>query len=167
MDSQAANPRQAKEEVGRMSQSRWTWKNVDLPSESAERLGLEFETASLNEALAGVDWDNVDSDTAGSAQVELLAHLGDLLSRTGQLQKGLEVDETLVRIRPEEPVFHYNLACSHSRLGHIEPALEALEAAVRLGYHNFEHLREDHDLDNLKADERFNELLRQFEISDQ
>lgn len=96
-------------------------------------------------------------------EVELLAHLGDLYSRLGMLQKGLEIDKALVRLRPDEPIFHYNLACSHSRLGHLDPAFAALKEAIRLGYHNFEHLRNDSDLENLKQDQRFEALLRQLE----
>ena len=143
-----------------MRSTKWTWKNVDFPKDDAQRLALEFEAAVIDAGLAPVEWDKAESH-----HVELLAHLGDVYSRLGRLEKGLEVDQTLVRIRPQEPIFHYNLACSHSRLGNIEPALEALRIAVHLGYDNFEHLRTDEDLDNLKRDGRFHELLKQFEPS--
>ncbi|HLU48962.1 MAG TPA: tetratricopeptide repeat protein [Planctomycetota bacterium] len=147
-----------------MKHSKWTWKNVDLPEEIATRLGLEFEAGLLEASLAPV-WSREAQGPATSRErdVELLSQLGDIYSRLGLLQKGLEVDETLVRLRPHEPLYHYNLACSHSRLGHVESALAALKEAIRLGYQNFEHLRNDSDLDNLKRDKRFQALLRQLE----
>src|SRR4030095_7192180 len=54
-----------------------------------------------------------------------LLPLGDLDTRQGQLEKGLQVDQRLVQIQPEEPKYHYNLACTHSLLGHIDPAFAA------------------------------------------
>ena len=142
----------------RMNRSKWTWKNVDLPAGTVEQLSLDFEKGVLEETLVRVDWERADN-----REIELLAQLGDLYSRLGKLHQGLEVDKTLVRIRPDEPIFLYNLACSYSRLGDIEPAFVALEAAVRRGYQNFDHLRKDHDLDNLKKDARFHKLLEQFD----
>ncbi|MEM7262510.1 MAG: hypothetical protein AAF488_11010 [Planctomycetota bacterium] len=148
----------------------WSWKNVDLPEVDNEQLAMEFEAELLAASLAPLQdrcesAKDAESKRAGAdgQEVELLAHLGELYSRLGHLKRGLRVDQALVRLRPEEPIFHYNLACSHSRLGEVESAFDALQAAVRLGYHNFEHLRQDQDLDNLKEDERFYELLRQFE----
>lgn len=137
---------------------RWTWKDFELPTKTLERWALEFEKGLLEEHLSGTEWLK-----AGNYEIELLAHLGDVYSRLGHVQQGLQVDETLVSVRPHEPIFLYNLACSYSQLGHIESAFEALEAAVRKGYQNFDHLRNDRDLDNLKKDARFYKLLEQFD----
>ncbi|MBN1442560.1 MAG: hypothetical protein JXA90_07615 [Planctomycetes bacterium] len=90
---------------------------------------------------------------------------GDLYARAGEFRKGLEVDLTLVRSRPEEPVFRYNLACSHSRLGDVDAALRALEAAVELGYQNADHIRRDRDLDNLRQDLRFIRLMERLDAA--
>ena len=89
--------------------------------------------------------------------------LGNLYSRNGQLEKGLEVDKKLIEIQPREPLYYYNLACTHSLLGHIDPAFQALSRAVQLGYDKVEHLIEDPDLANLKSDGRYDALLRKLQ----
>lgn len=146
--------------AARMRSSKWTWKNVSLGTKKAEALALDFEADFLEAALDGAECKRPVGE-----QIELLAHLGDLYTRLGRLDKGLEVDKKLVIICPEEPIFHYNLACSHSRLGEVESAIRSLEEAIRLGYQNFDHLRKDRDLDNLKQDARFLKLLRQLDTS--
>ncbi|MCZ6793481.1 MAG: hypothetical protein O7J95_07700 [Planctomycetota bacterium] len=143
-----------------MRPAKWTWKNVEMEGDLLDALALRFEAGLIEAALSGLAWNRTEAQ-----QLELLAHLGDLYGRLGDLRKGLEVDKRLVRIRPDEPIFHYNLACTHSRLGHVDSAFEALREAIRLGYQNFEHLRADRDLDNLKKDARFRRLLQQMDKS--
>ena len=126
------------------------WKEARLPPETTKKLQAGFEIG-LYEALIAGEPLNVDALTA----------LGDVYSRNGQLEKGLEVDKRLVEIRPKEPLYHYNLACSHSLLGHIDPAFQALTRAFELGYDKLDHLTEDPDLANLKKDNRYEALLRE------
>ncbi len=127
----------------------WTWKNIDLSEEVAEELQQNFEVGLFRKALVHDPYN-----------VDILIYLGDAFSKRGMLQDGLEIDQRLVRVCPEEPTFYYNLACSHSLLNQLDPALEALEKAIHLGYQNFEHLKEDSDLDNLRKDYRFIQLLK-------
>ncbi|MFN3467825.1 MAG: TPR end-of-group domain-containing protein, partial [Candidatus Brocadiales bacterium] len=47
----------------------------------------------------------------------------------------------------------------HSLLGHLDAAFNALERAVSLGYKDLGHLQRDRDLDNLRKDVRYQELL--------
>jgi tetratricopeptide (TPR) repeat protein len=129
--------------------SRWRWKNGEITIERAEALANTFERELYEGAIAG-DPENL----------EVLIALGDIYTRHGFLEKGLEVDKKLVAMRPNESIFHYNLACSHSLLGHIDTAFESLREAVKLGYDDSEHLERDRDLDNLKGDRRYGELLR-------
>ncbi len=127
----------------------WTWKNVELPSEESEKLLQDFEVELYRKALE-IDPENI----------EVLVSLGDTFSKRKMFQDGLEIDKRLVRICPKEPTFYYNLACSHSLLGQIDFALEALEKAFELGYQNFDHLMKDPDLENLRKDYRFRQLLK-------
>ncbi|KAI7843557.1 hypothetical protein COHA_002799 [Chlorella ohadii] len=57
----------------------------------------------------------------------------------------------------------YNIACCRSRLGDIDNGLVALAGCVEQGYRDFYQLRSDPDLEALRADERFEGLLRRFE----
>jgi len=82
--------------------------------------------------------------------VEALQLLGDDYTRRGRFSEGLNVDERLSRLRPDDSLVHYNLACSYSLTSQIEFAVEALESAINLGYRDFKWMNQDPDLKNLR-----------------
>ena len=93
--------------------------------------------------------------------LQALIMLGELYTKKGLYEKGLEVDKKLVSLRPEDPYILYNLACSYSLLCDIEKALGAIKLAVHCGYQDFSHLEIDKDLANLRADNRFQQYFVQ------
>ncbi len=94
--------------------------------------------------------------------VEALVILGDLYTKKGFYEKGLKVDLRLVKLRPQDPVVFYNLACDYSLLNEIDKALDTLKKALDLGYDDLKYLERDKDLDNLRKDKRFDKLLSLF-----
>lgn len=60
---------------------------------------------------------------------------------------------------PDDPVWAYNLACSLSRLGRKDEALDALGTAIRLGFRDDAAMAADADLRPLAGERRFEELL--------
>ncbi|HTI98724.1 MAG TPA: hypothetical protein VL527_07450 [Dongiaceae bacterium] len=84
------------------------------------------------------------------AYVEALQLLGDDYTRRGQYAPGLEIDERLAHLRPEDPLVHYNLACSYSLLDQYDRAAAALDRAMTLGYRDFKWLARDPDLKKLR-----------------
>lgn len=94
--------------------------------------------------------------------VDVLRVFGNLLTKKGHHQEGLEVDRRLVRLRPEDAVAHYNLACSYCLLRKHDLTLISLRKAFELGYNDFAYLRKDRDLESIKNDKRFKTLLREF-----
>ena len=95
--------------------------------------------------------------------VDVLRVMGHLLTLKGRYAEGLQVDRRLVSLRPTDPLAHYNLACSYALLRRTEPALKVLRRAVELGYRDFRYIREDRDLDTIRHDPRFRQLLREYE----
>ncbi|MEW6026184.1 MAG: tetratricopeptide repeat protein [Planctomycetota bacterium] len=91
--------------------------------------------------------------------VEALRSLGYIYSREGLHDKALEIDQRLVRLLPEESIVHYNLACSYSQLNNLDGALNELEMSVLLGYSDWKHMDNDKDLDNLRKDPRYQQLM--------
>jgi tetratricopeptide (TPR) repeat protein len=126
----------------------WSWKNFRLDKQCADALGMEFRVDLFSAALRH-DPENVD----------LLLEVGNLYTRLGCFQEGLAIDERLVRIRPHEAAFHYNLACSHALLEEGEHAFRALKRAIELGYDNYEYIQLDSDLDNLRRDPRYGDFF--------
>jgi tetratricopeptide (TPR) repeat protein len=95
--------------------------------------------------------------------VDVLRVLGNLLTLKGRYAEGLQVDRRLVQLRPTDALAHYNLACSYALLKRADQALKTLRRAIELGYRDFRYMREDRDLDAIRQDPRFRQLLREFE----
>jgi tetratricopeptide (TPR) repeat protein len=95
--------------------------------------------------------------------VDCLRVMGNNLTLKGRFTQGLGIDKRLVRLRPHDPLAHYNLACSYALLKQPDLALRTLRKAVELGYRDFRYMKEDHDLDSIRHDPRFRQLLREYE----
>ncbi|MFH0876990.1 MAG: hypothetical protein V1863_02025 [Candidatus Omnitrophota bacterium] len=93
--------------------------------------------------------------------VDALMALGEIYTKKGFYAKGLEVDKKLLRLRPENPIVHYNLACSLSLLGDVLSSFKAIKSAVSLGYDDFGFMERDPDLTNLRRSRRFEELMKE------
>ena len=65
-----------------------------------------------------------------------------------------------LEIEPEEYIAMYNLACIFSLQKKIDRAIEWLQKAVDAGYDDFGWMEKDTDLDNLRDDPRYKEMVR-------
>ena len=91
--------------------------------------------------------------------VDALVPLAEAYTKAGLYEKGLRIDKRLAKLKKEDPVVHYNLACSLALVGKKEDAISALKRSIQLGYSDFEHLRKDQDLKTLRDDPRFQALF--------
>jgi len=119
-----------------------------LPESTLEKIGLDFEVGFYESALES------RPDHLGALEA-----LANAYTRRGDVDDGLRVDRRITQILPENPIAHYNLACSLSLAGRIDEALVALERAVSLGYDDFEYLARDPDLANVRKDARYRVLI--------
>lgn len=92
--------------------------------------------------------------------IECLMYLGNAYTTHGMYKKGLQMDLKLCRLKPEDPIIHYNLACSYALLEDIDAAFEVLEKAIALGYKDIYHLERDKDLTSLRGDNRYKKLIK-------
>ncbi|MGE3809727.1 MAG: hypothetical protein AB7K24_34100 [Gemmataceae bacterium] len=139
----------ASEHFGKGSSSSPSASSVKRLSEQSQ---LDFELDFFN----GILENNPD-------YVDVLRVMGNNLTLKGRYQQGLQVDKRLVDLRPHDPLSHYNLACSYALTNRPDQALTVLRQAVELGYRDFRFMREDHDLDSIRTDPRYRELLHDFE----
>lgn len=95
--------------------------------------------------------------------VDVLRVVGNLLSLKGRFAEGMLVDKRLVQLRPNDPLAHYNLACSYGLLKKSDQAIGTLKRALELGYRDFRYLKEDQDLASVRQDPRFRILLKEYE----
>jgi len=94
--------------------------------------------------------------------VDVLIPLAHAYTRRGFPEKGLEIDLRLSRLRGQDPLSWYNLACSYSLLSRVDEALQSLLRAVELGYTDLTYLQNDPDLANLRRSPKFRQLLDAF-----
>ena len=95
--------------------------------------------------------------------IDVLRVMGNNLTLKGRYTQGLQIDKRLVQLRPNDALAHYNLACSFALLKRPDQALKSLRRAVELGYRDFRYMREDRDLDSIRHDPRFRQLMREFD----
>jgi len=80
-------------------------------------------------------------------------------SKRGFYEESLEITKRLVKLKPTDPVVHYNLACSLSLLGRIDEAFLELKKSLILGYDDYYCILKDPDLENLRRDNKFKDFL--------
>jgi tetratricopeptide (TPR) repeat protein len=128
--------------------------NTHLPQGSdiatfAERTQLDFEIAFFAGIINRMP-DYADVLRAQSANY----------STKGQLKEGLRIDLALADLLPSDPDIRYNLACRYALLQQSDTALEVLDQAVTLGYRDFPFMLQDRDLESLRNDPRFRQMIR-------
>lgn len=90
----------------------------------------------------------------------ILETLGELYTRVGRYEEGLNADLELTRICPSEAIAWYNLGCSYALISRKKDALTALTKAIELGYKDIEWMCEDSDLTSIQNDPAFRALLK-------
>ncbi len=96
--------------------------------------------------------------------VDVLRVQGELLTHSGFHERALVVDRRLARLRPDDHLVHYNLACSLALLGQSKDAVNRLRQAIELGYGDFDYLEQDGDLDSLRDSADYRQLLEDYGV---
>jgi tetratricopeptide (TPR) repeat protein len=79
------------------------------------------------------------------------------------LEKALQLFLQQFSLTPSNPITLYNLACTESRLGKIDQALKYLKDAIQNGYSDVEHMKKDTDLESLRNNEEFKNIVSELE----
>ncbi|KAI3984149.1 hypothetical protein MKX01_011103 [Papaver californicum] len=91
-----------------------------------------------------------------------------------KLYKGKKYDEALEKFESvlgskpeldEASVASYNVACCYSKLNQLKAGISALEDALKAGYEDFNRIRTDPDLTNLRTSPEFDPLMKRFDES--
>jgi serine/threonine protein kinase/Tfp pilus assembly protein PilF len=82
------------------------------------------------------------------------------LCALGERQRALECARRALSIEPDDPGVLYNVACNYSNLGRPEEAIDCLEKAINNGFGFKQWIEHDTDLDPLRANPRFQALLK-------
>jgi len=81
----------------------------------------------------------------------------------GDLEKARQLLLQQFSLTPSNPITLYNLACAESRLVNIDQALKYLKDSIQNGYSDVEHMKKDTDLDSLRNNEEFKNIISELE----
>ncbi|MSR53405.1 MAG: hypothetical protein EXS09_08950 [Gemmataceae bacterium] len=95
--------------------------------------------------------------------VEVLKEHAKNLAQVRRHPEGLSIDRRIAQLRPGDSLARYNLACSLALTRHKDEAIAELREAVQLGYRDFDFIKQDRDLDAIRRDPRFREILREYD----
>ena len=79
--------------------------------------------------------------------------------RQGDTETMVETCQKGVNLLPDDPTWHYNLACSLAYMKKPDSALDELEQAIDLGFRDADKIAADSDLQRLKGNARYKELI--------
>ncbi len=79
--------------------------------------------------------------------------------RAGDLATAMSGLEELLKLEPDDPTGHYNLACLYALHDKTDQALHMLEQSIELGFTSLDFARLDTDLNSLHEHERFWKLV--------
>jgi len=100
-------------------------------------------------------WDNAQTyyTKALSLQPEFpeaLYELAKLYIIQKKYEKALALYQTMITFLPENPAVYYNVACIYARQNKPEESVAWLQKAVARGFNDWEHIKTDRDLDNIR-----------------
>ncbi len=91
---------------------------------------------------------------------------GYQLHTQGQYDKAIELFKKSAEAGNNKGASLYNIACGYARKGEKDKAFEYLAKAWAAGYRDADHMRQDDDLDNIRNDKRFGEIVAQAKDKD-
>jgi len=100
-----------------------------------------------------------DGDGAGDPRVEKMEKEIVALYEKKKYAEGIAKCKAEIAVFPKNFNAHYNLACGLARMGKTADALASLGTAVDLGLDDPELMKNDADLESLRAEKQFEELV--------
>ena len=101
----------------------------------------------------------VRAEKTGRMDKFIYLGMGNSMYSIGKYEEGVKFFEKLVEADPAGVNF-YNLACGYAKLNEKEKAFDNLNKAIDKGFNSKQQYESDTDLESLKGDARFAELVK-------
>ncbi len=88
--------------------------------------------------------------------------LAFIYSSQNEYSKSIEYFKKMVELQPFQPAIYYNIACLYSKQNRIEDAIEWLQHAIQKGYNDWNRIRTDPDLSNIRNTKQFSQLEEKY-----
>src|SRR5262249_15429467 len=82
------------------------------------------------------------------------------LVRSGNIEEGKAKAARAIELSPNDPLMYYNVACFYANIGDKAMALKSLKDAFNSGYRFFEWIKKDPDLDSIRNEPEYIELMK-------
>ena len=156
---------------GDMARTAELWeKSIELDPETHRAINLlpQLYTSLGREADAQrayrrvLEWATRELELRPDATSLRLAGANSLLA-LGQREEAFQWAQAVLERAEGNGLLLYNLSCFYSLAGEVGQALDTLERSLEAGKTDAEWLRQDSDLDNIRDDPRFQEILKRME----
>jgi tetratricopeptide (TPR) repeat protein len=126
-------------------------KNKKLFDESMDNAVKEFSVA-------------IEKASDQALQAKAYEQRGSAYLIQKKFNKALDDLKKASELQPESPTIFYNLACLYSLTKAVDLGLDALDKALSNGFNNYEALKNDTDLTNLRKSPEFKKILEKHNI---
>jgi TolB-like protein/Flp pilus assembly protein TadD len=82
------------------------------------------------------------------------------LAQVGRKEEAKSKAAKALELSPEDPLMLYNATCFYSQMNEKKLAIESLRSAFAVGYANYEWLKRDTDIDPIRNEPEFIEMMR-------
>jgi tetratricopeptide (TPR) repeat protein len=136
---------------------------VDIPLAAKQNLEAGMQYASRR------DWNNAILEFTAAIQKHptFAAAYGNRgAAYTAQKKFNLALDDIKkgIGLNPKDPFLYYNLTCVYSLQNQLDRAVVALDAALENGFQNYDALRKDPELLNLRKSPEWRKTLEKHKI---
>jgi len=80
-------------------------------------------------------------------------------SSSQEYTKALDVLQNMRQSRPDSPEIYYNIACVYAKQNMVNESIVWLQQAVEKGFHDWKLLENDHDLENIRDTEYYENVI--------
>jgi tetratricopeptide (TPR) repeat protein len=84
--------------------------------------------------------------------------IGLIYVAKGEYDKAFSSYQKIIELKPDNYIAYYNVACIYAKQNKIEEAVDWLKKAVNRGFKDWEYLKTDKDLENIRGSSHFKEL---------
>jgi len=81
-----------------------------------------------------------------------------------KFNKAMDDLKKAVEINPNNPTVHYNFVALYSLQNQLDRALDSLDRALELGFNNYDALRHDPDLANVRKHPEFRRICEKYKV---
>jgi protein O-mannosyl-transferase len=107
------------------------------------------ESIKQYEAAVGIQPDYIDA----------IYSLAVAYADRGEYPRSISYFQKLVLINPIDSRFDYNISCLYARQGMKDEAIKWLQQALEKGYNNWEQIKTDRDLNNIRNTQYYQSLI--------